>query len=491
MSRLITLITGLSFALFSASTEVRRAGNYAATCQEIATSVSSSASKVYYNGSPQYTKDNDHWASSSSQTSACSFEPATAQDVGIALQILAKDQTPFAVKSGGHSAVPGFSSTPGVQIALFSFSEIVYDASADMATIGMGLIWDDVYTELEQYDVTVVGATSPGVGIGGVILGGGYSYLSNQYGLSLDNAVAFELVMPNGTVASITSSSDSDLFFGLRGGFNNFGIVTTVTVKTYPQSQVWGGRISYAEAQWDEVNTVIANFVANVSDTKAFVHSTGDYAAGEPFVSNILFYDAPEYPDGIFDDFLAIEHFDEDLSTRSYSDLILTLPTNVTTGFRVMFSWVPLEQFTPSILEMVKNQTEFYGAELMQYSTTLISYDVIPYLPSLYDHYDTPSAFPSSRDSGQGHSFIELYYGWTNPDDDAKMHQVAAESVAYMKQFIVDAGQDMTNALLYPNCAPSGTALEDMYGDALERLQSIRSAVDPDNVMSLTGGWRF
>ncbi|OJA10279.1 hypothetical protein AZE42_05001 [Rhizopogon vesiculosus] len=171
MSGLITLITGLSFALLSASTEVRRAGNYVATCQEIATSISSSASKVYYPGSPQYTKDNDHWASSSSQPSACSFEPATAQDIGIALQILAKDQTPFAVKSGGHSAMPGFSSTPGVQIALFSFSEVVYDASAHTATIGMGLIWDDVYTELEQYNVTAVGASAPGVGVGGVVLG--------------------------------------------------------------------------------------------------------------------------------------------------------------------------------------------------------------------------------------------------------------------------------------------------------------------------------
>jgi hypothetical protein len=128
---------------------------------------------------------------------------------------------------------------------------------------------------------------------------------------------------------------------------------------------------------------------------------------------------------------------------------------------------------------------------LKGYSATLISYDVIPYLPSLYDHSDTPSAFPSSRDPGQGHSFIELYYGWTDPNDDAIMQQVGAESVAYMKQFVADAGQDVANALLYPNCAPSGTALEDMYGDALERLQSIRSAVDPDNVMSLTGGWRF
>ena len=80
------------------------------------------------------------------------------------------------VKSGGHTSNPGFSSTPGVQIALYSFSGVAYDASAQTATIGVGLIWDDVYTELEQYGVTVVGPKSPGVGIGGVVLGGGRFY---------------------------------------------------------------------------------------------------------------------------------------------------------------------------------------------------------------------------------------------------------------------------------------------------------------------------
>ena len=87
---------------------------------------------------------------------------------------MAQDQTPFAVsfslayirplthvvkvKSGGHSTNSGFSSTPGVQIALFSFSEIIYDANAQTATVGLGLIWDDVYSELNKCGVTVVGA---------------------------------------------------------------------------------------------------------------------------------------------------------------------------------------------------------------------------------------------------------------------------------------------------------------------------------------------
>jgi hypothetical protein len=401
------------------------------------------------------------------------------------------DQTPFAVKSGGHSANPGFSSTPGVQIALFSFSDIVYDPNSQTAAIGMGLIWDDVYSELEQYNMTVVGAKTTGVGVGGIVLGGGYSYLSNQYGLSVDNVVSFELVMPNGTVANITNSSNPDLFYGLRGGFNNFGIVTTVTMKTYTQSQVWGGLISYTADQWDAVNTAIANFVLTVTDPKACVYSTINYASGLAVIFTILFYDAPTYPDDIFDELLAIPHSDKDISTRAYSNFIQTLPANASSGLRAMFHWVPIEQFTSPMLQMIKNQTLFYGELLLQSSEVLISYDLVPLLPSLYSHSDTPSAFPSLRNSGQGYSFIEVYYGWTDPNDDEVMLQLGAESAAYMKQFAVDAGQNVSNALIYPNCAPPGTALADMYGDAVGILHSIRNATDPGNVMGLTGGWRF
>jgi len=68
---------------------------------------------------------------------------------------------------------PGFSSTPGVQIAMDSFSDIVYDADSQTATVGMGLIWDDVYSELQKYNVTAIGVEIHGIGIGGVILGGG------------------------------------------------------------------------------------------------------------------------------------------------------------------------------------------------------------------------------------------------------------------------------------------------------------------------------
>jgi FAD/FMN-containing dehydrogenase len=134
------------------------------------------------------------------------------------------------VKGGGHTTNPGFSSTSGVQIALFRFNETKVNIASGTVEVGAGLTWDQVYAVLDPTGVNVVGGRVPGIGVSGFTLGGGesiwlsetwilyalgYSYHSNQYGLALDNVAGFELVLPNGTVINVTSKDD-DLWFGLR-----------------------------------------------------------------------------------------------------------------------------------------------------------------------------------------------------------------------------------------------------------------------------------
>ncbi len=77
------------------------------------------------------------------------------------------------VKGGGQTTNPGFSSTPGVQIAMFRFSEVSYDAASQTVDVGAGLVWDDVYAALEPLGVNVVGGRVTGVGVAGFSLGGG------------------------------------------------------------------------------------------------------------------------------------------------------------------------------------------------------------------------------------------------------------------------------------------------------------------------------
>jgi FAD/FMN-containing dehydrogenase len=120
------------------------------------------------------------------------------------------------------------------------FNELTYDSKTKTAVVGAGMIWGDVYSALEPYGVQAVGGRNAAVGVAGFTLGGGalaffagddlsvdhvstgYSFLTNQYGLGADNVAQYELVLPTGNIVNVTATSHPDLFFGLRGGFNNF-----------------------------------------------------------------------------------------------------------------------------------------------------------------------------------------------------------------------------------------------------------------------------
>ena len=89
------------------------------------------------------------------------------------LKILGSCRTPFAVKGGGHSTNPGFSSTPGVQIALSRFNRTKINAEDRTVEVGPGLTWDEVYEALSPAGMSVIGGRIPGIGVAGLTLGGG------------------------------------------------------------------------------------------------------------------------------------------------------------------------------------------------------------------------------------------------------------------------------------------------------------------------------
>ncbi|EKM58293.1 uncharacterized protein PHACADRAFT_90057, partial [Phanerochaete carnosa HHB-10118-sp] len=140
------------------------------------------------------------------------------------------------VKGGGHGMAPTFSSTTGIHISMVGFSKIRYDSQNQVVEIGSGCLWAQVYSKLARTGRNIVGgASADGVGVGGWLVGGGYSLKSNCHGLGIDNVVEFEIVTPDGRVRTANADKNSDLFQALRGGGNNFGIVTKFTLRTFAQ----------------------------------------------------------------------------------------------------------------------------------------------------------------------------------------------------------------------------------------------------------------
>jgi FAD/FMN-containing dehydrogenase len=163
------------------------------------------------------------------------------------------------------------------------------------------------------------------VGVGGLLLGGGLSFLSAQGGLAADNIVGWETVMANGSIVNVDASAHPDLAQAMRGSGSQFGIVTTFKVKTHPIAQVWGGTCFYDANQSDALYAALHNFVANgAQDPKAAVIFTDLLLTGNINTKLIFyFYDGPARPtSGPFADFFKIVNPLCLPRTQKYSELV-------------------------------------------------------------------------------------------------------------------------------------------------------------------------
>ncbi|THH28909.1 hypothetical protein EUX98_g5291 [Antrodiella citrinella] len=443
-----------------------------ATCAQISKAISKDSEVFFpFDTTGRYTADNFHYATSSSQPSACSVEPGTAQDVGAILQILGNNKTPFAVKGGGHAMNPNFSSTPGVQISMTRFNEIHYDTAKKTADVGSGLTWDNVYAVLDPLGVNVVGGRATGIGVAGFTLGGGYSWLTNQYGLGVDNVAAFELVLPSGSVKVVTQS-DTDLFFALKGGFNKFG-----------------GSIALAGEDADNIKAATLKFFDEVTDPKAAIITSFalDPAFNVTACSLLLFYDAPQPPAGMFDDFLQGTVLAKNISTRSFLSLVQAGPSNSAIGQRGVYQPVPVQTLDETFLDAVINETLGRTLPLPVNASVAISVEL--FLPNILSH-GSDSAYPFDRTTAFNPTNLD--FAWTSEADDQFMFDATTQSSERLTAVAVQSGQKLDSlAPLYPNYAIFSTPLEKIYGSNLARLQRIKSVYDPSNVMGQAGGWKF
>ncbi|KAH9930868.1 FAD-binding domain-containing protein [Fomitopsis serialis] len=472
-------------------------------CEEIAAAISSE-SDIYYPSTLQYTAANFHWLSSSTQQSTCTVEPGNVEDVGAVLKVLGENQTPFGVGHFDEHVVVSSQHLNRSRAADIRPTRVLINARGRGRDVALherdlrrldgnreyrrGNIWDDVYSALEPYSVNVVGGRVTGVGVAGFTLGGGFSFKTNEYGLTIDTVKGFELVLSNGTATNVTASTNPDLFFALKGGFNNFGIVTTFYLEAYTQSQVWGGAILISGTP-SEVVVATQNFYDNVTDPKAAILTTINNEIGIPITELTLFYNAPTPPAGMFDEFLAIPAISTDISTRSYLSLVTSTPANATQTERGYFHSVSLFNLTIPLLNAIVNETTYWAETLaLQVPGLFVSYDVEPFLPTYLSH-GSDSAWPPSRATGL--LPLNIYYSWWYPESDALVNRVMLQSAEYLTQFAVSQGQDVADVSLYPNYAIWNTTVERLYGGNLARLQSIKAEYDPNNVMALAGGWKF
>jgi len=156
-------------------------------------------------------------------------------------------------------------------------------------------------------------------------------------------------------------------------------------------------------------------------------------------------------------------------------------------GKRAYFSTVTVLDYSTPLLDAIVNETLFWGDKLDFGGA--VSYDIEPFNSGLFSHSTTPSAFPPDR--SRTLLPTNLYFAWTFSEDDATVAAALRESTNTVLAAAIADGQDVANAALYGNYALFGTPVESLYGANLQQLKDIRSAVDPNGVMALAGGFKF
>ncbi|KAL2838333.1 hypothetical protein BJX68DRAFT_279842 [Aspergillus pseudodeflectus] len=173
-----------------------------------------------------------YWDVRANLSPACIFLPSTADEISKALDIFQTCDAQFAVRGGGHMNYPGSNNIDGgVLLALEKLDKV--KVNAESVEVGPGLTWYDVYEALEPYGRVAIGGRMKTIGVPGLSLIGGFHYFNNKYGYAMDNVLSYDVILGNGTQVVANKTSHPDLFWALKGGANNYGIVTKFTFKTY------------------------------------------------------------------------------------------------------------------------------------------------------------------------------------------------------------------------------------------------------------------
>jgi FAD/FMN-containing dehydrogenase len=208
---------------------------------------------------------------------------ADAADVIAAVNFGRENKLPIAVRGGGHNA-PGFGSVnDGLVIDLSTMKGVRVDPKNKTVRVGAGCTTGDVDHATHAFGQAVPFGIISTTGVAGLTLSGGHGYLSRQYGLAVDNLMEADVVLADGGFVTASETENADLFWALRGGGGNFGVVTSFLFRTNPASTIYGGPIIFDLADAATVMRWYREFQLNAPDEFYIFLGRQTVPPGDPF----------------------------------------------------------------------------------------------------------------------------------------------------------------------------------------------------------------
>jgi hypothetical protein len=418
---------------------------------------------------PDYDRSRRIWNGAVDHVPALIVRPHAPNDVRTAVQIAQRHGVPLSVRGGGHDWAGRSLRPDGLVIDLSAMNRVAVDSQTQLATLQGGATTGDVIKAAQVHRLSAATGTVGGVGMAGLTLGGGYGPLIGRYGLALDNLVSAEVVLADGRCVTATSSREPELYWALRGGGGNFGVVTSLSVQLHPVADVLAGLILYPWHQaahvWAELNEILASAPDELTVQSGILCGPqggpalflspvwcGDLAAGETAIQPLLRLGTP----------LSIQ-----VEPMPYDAMLGLFDAHVVTGRHYTMRTRTVASYTPEViaalLDAGAHQTSIFSAVSIHHfhgAATRVTLEATAF-GIRHPHY-----------------MIEVLAAWESEDAPGR-HLAWADGVATnLAPHSLPGG--------YPNLlGPTDDAqIAHAFGANTNRLRAAKNHFDPNGVFS-------
>ncbi|KAJ5934080.1 hypothetical protein N7466_003627 [Penicillium verhagenii] len=424
------------------------------------------------------------WSETGIKLAGVVVQPLDSADIGIALLWAQKHGIEVAVRGGGHSTAGTSSSNGGLVIDLSCMKDVTVDPARKIITAQGGATWKEVDEAGAAQGLATVGGTVNHTGVGGLTLGGGYGWLSGQYGLTIDNLLSARVVLADGKLVTASKSEHPELFWGLRGAGYNFGVVVDFTYQAYDQAEmVFSGILGFPP---DKLNGVFAQLNASLahpdSRSGAMCFLAMDPNGSGPIIIVICFYNgSQEMGTARFAGLIDLKPVLNNLDMIPYSMVNTLQNPQATYGDRKSFKGIFYEPpIDPGFVQTIfkdfidKIQSD---SDLMQSAIILEFMD----MRKICEIPLSETALASRNSTQNGIICLR----WTDPTKDEEHRAWARQIQAKWKSELDVRRQDRHEGEVpqYINYAePGDSVVPNIYGENLQRLQTVKATYDPKNV---------
>lgn len=376
---------------------------------------------------------------------------------------------PLSVRGGGHDWAGRALRDGGLTIDLSGLRRVTVDPVAKVAEVSAGATAGDLAAAAQSFGLTAATGSVGSVGMAGLTLGGGYGPLSGRFGLALDNLISADVVLADGSVVTADAEREPDLFWALRGGGGNFGLVTSMRVRLHAVPTLLSGMVLFP---WKEAETVLAALpeaLSGASDELTVQFGALAGPGGEPVV-----FVSPTWSG---DDLAAGERALARLDALGTPLVSQVAPTTVPEMLAALDGQFPFGRHVEIRPRTVSSLTSDVCDALTLAGSTLTSPYSAVSVHSLHGAAARVPVTETAFGNRDPHLMIEIIALW-DPDDTrtARHRSWAGDVAAALDPHALPGGYPN---LLGPDEAPR---IAHAYGPNTDRLLALKRRFDPDHV---------